>query len=99
AVVREPGGRHDVPELARRMGMSPRHFARRFKDQTGETPARRTRRARVEAAQRALADGDASVAEIAAACGFGTEATLRRCFRRVVGVAPADWRARFPRGA
>ncbi|MEQ1504804.1 MAG: helix-turn-helix domain-containing protein [Myxococcota bacterium] len=100
AVVNEPGAALDVPSLARRLGMSPRHFARVFRDRTGETPAAFVARARVEAAQRALADTGASLATIAADCGFGTEATLRRTFARVLGVSPSAWRARFsPAGA
>lgn len=94
-VVQHPARDCDVPALARRVGMSPRHFARVFLAQTGETPAAFVARARVEAAQRRLADGDASLAAVAEDCGFGTEVTLRRTFARVVGVGPAEWRARF----
>lgn len=96
-VIGEPGGEHDVPALARRMAMSPRNFARVFRARTGETPAAFVARARIEAAQRALADTDATLAAIASACGFGTEATLRRTFARVVGVSPSGWRERFAR--
>lgn len=95
AVLRDPGAQHDVETLAQRMAMSPRNFARTFKAQTGQTPAAFVARARIEAAQRALAGSDASIAEIAGDCGFGSEATLRRSFQRLVGVSPSDWRARF----
>lgn len=98
-VVADPGAPLDVPTLARRMAMSPRNFSRVFQRETGETPAAFVAKARIEAAQRALADSDASMAQIADVCGFGTEATLRRTFARVVGVSPAAWRARFARGA
>ena len=94
-VMRDPAADHSVAQLAAHIGMSPRHFARVFRDQTGETPAVFVARARVEAAQRALATSDASLAEIAAACGFGSEDTLRRTFHRIAGVSPSDWRTRF----
>ncbi|MEZ4316670.1 MAG: helix-turn-helix domain-containing protein [Myxococcota bacterium] len=94
-VVHQPGGSHTVEAMARRVGMSARHFARVFAEQTGETPAAFVARARVEAAQRALAQTDASLAEIADQCGFGTPETLRRTFLRVSGATPSAWRDRF----
>lgn len=94
-VVRDPAGDHRVEALARRAGMSPRNFARVFRDQTGETPAAFVTRARVEAAQRALGSSDAGLDQIAEDCGFGTPATFRRSFRRVTGVSPGAWRQRF----
>lgn len=90
-----PADDHSVPRLARRAGMSPRHFARVFREQTGQTPGAYVARARVEAAQRALAQSDASMETIADACGFGHEKSLRRAFMRVAGVTPSAWRRRF----
>lgn len=94
-----PAGDHSVPSLARRAGMSPRNFARVFRDQTGQTPGAYVARARVEAAQRALAHSDAPLPAIAEACGFGHEKTLRRTFLKVAGVTPSAWRRRFGLGA
>jgi transcriptional regulator GlxA family with amidase domain len=88
-----------VPALARRAGMSERHFARAFRDETGMTPAAYVEAARVERARIALESGALPVETIAAQTGFGTVETLRRAFRRRVGVSPADYRTRFRRGA
>jgi transcriptional regulator GlxA family with amidase domain len=84
-----------VPALARRACMSERHFARAFRDETGMTPAAYVEAARVERARIALETGDLPVATIAAQTGFGTVETMRRAFRRRVGVSPADYRSRF----
>lgn len=97
-VVAEPAGDHRVERLAARVGMSPRHFARVFREQTGETPAAFVAKVRVEAAQRQLGRGDDGLAAVASAVGFGSEETLRRSFLRVVGVTPSAWRARFGSG-
>jgi len=89
-----------VQELAEQAHMSPRHFARSFRLETGVTPARYVESVRLEAARRALEDTSLSVAAVAHACGFGTPETLRRSFLRSLGVGPAEYRRRFhPAGA
>jgi transcriptional regulator GlxA family with amidase domain len=84
-----------VPALARRASMSERNFARAFRDETGMTPAAYVEAARVERARIALDSGDLPVETIARQCGFGTVETMRRAFRRRVGVSPAGYRSRF----
>jgi AraC-like DNA-binding protein len=49
----------------------------------------------VEAACRALSDGEEPVESLARRLGFGTSETLRRAFHRQVGVAPSEYRDRF----
>ncbi|MGA9874975.1 MAG: helix-turn-helix domain-containing protein [Solirubrobacteraceae bacterium] len=84
-----------VEALAERAHMSPRHFARSFRAETGVTPARFVESLRLESARRALEDTAQPIATIANACGFGTPETLRRCFLRTLGVGPAEYRRRF----
>jgi transcriptional regulator GlxA family with amidase domain len=92
---------HDlsVPALARRAQMSDRNFARAFRRETGMTPAAYVEAARVESARIALESGDLPVESVALQAGFGTVETLRRAFRRRVGVSPVDYRTRFRRQA
>jgi transcriptional regulator GlxA family with amidase domain len=84
-----------VPALAKRASMSERHFARAFRDETGMTPAVYVESARVERARIFLDSGDLPVETIARQTGFGTVETMRRAFRRRVGVSPAGYRSRF----
>jgi transcriptional regulator GlxA family with amidase domain len=84
-----------VPALARRASMSERNFARAFRDETGVTPATYVEAARVERARIFLDSGDLPVETIARQTGFGTVETMRRAFRRRVGVSPAGYRSRF----
>jgi transcriptional regulator GlxA family with amidase domain len=84
-----------VPALARRACMSERNFARAFRDETGMTPAAYVEAARVERARIALETGDTPVETVARQAGFGTVETMRRAFRRRVGVSPASYRSRF----
>ncbi len=40
-----------------------------------------------------LLAGPATLAQIAAHVGYGSEAALSRAFKKIVGVSPATWRA------
>jgi transcriptional regulator GlxA family with amidase domain len=83
---------HRVEELAARVHMSPRHFARCFRSETGATPAHVVERLRVEAARAALEGGLPSVQRIAEDCGFGSTERMRRSFQRLLGRPPAAFR-------
>lgn len=95
AIHLDPGARHGIDELASIAGLSPRHLQRRFTNETGLSPTVYVERVRVEAAQRALAEGDDPLEAIARRLGFGTAETLRRTFHRNVGIAPSEYRERF----
>ncbi|WDV56697.1 DJ-1/PfpI family protein [Streptomyces coeruleorubidus] len=95
AIHADPGARHDIAGLAAHAGLSPRHLQRRFTAELGVPPAAYVERVRVEAAQRALTEGDEPVEAIARRYGFATAETLRRTFHRRLGIAPSDYRARF----
>lgn len=94
-VAEHPEADLSIEALARRAGMSPRHFARVFTREVGMTPARFVEEIRVEAARRRLEEAEEGVDAVAAASGFGTAETLRRAFLRVLGVGPAAYRSRF----
>jgi transcriptional regulator GlxA family with amidase domain len=84
-----------VPALARRACMSERNFARAFRGETGMTPAAYVEMARVESARIALETSNVPVETVARQAGFGTVETMRRAFRRRVGVSPNSYRGRF----
>lgn len=95
-VRRHPGLDHRVEELAARACMSPRHFARSFRAETGATPAHVVERLRVEMARTALESGMPSVQRIAQDCGFGNTERMRRSFQRLLGRPPAAFRKTAP---
>jgi transcriptional regulator GlxA family with amidase domain len=86
---------HSVSALARRAHLSDRTFARRFAAETGTTPHLWLTGQRVLAARTLLEETDLGLDAIAGRSGFGTAALLRHHFKRVVGVAPADYRRSF----
>ena len=79
-----------VEDLARRAHMSPRTFARRFREVTGVTPARWVLEQRVGHAQQLLEQG-LRVEEVARRAGFGSAATLRSVFARERGTSPSAY--------
>jgi transcriptional regulator GlxA family with amidase domain len=85
----------DVETLARKAHMSPRTFARRFRDETGTTPHSWVTAQRLQLAEEMLERTDNSVDQIAAEVGFGNAATLRHHFTRARGVSPQAYRRRF----
>jgi len=93
-VTANPAEEHSVASLAKRMDLSPRHFARLFRSEVGITPANWVEAARIAAAKRHLEDGHAPK-QVAAECGFTDVDVMRRAFARHVGVTPADYRKRF----
>jgi len=84
-----------VAALAARMRLSPRHFARLFRSEVGVTPASWVEASRIAAARRLLEGEHAAPKQVAALCGFADADTLRRAFRRHVGITPADYRRRY----
>ena len=88
-----------VDALARRFGMSPRSFARRFKQATGKTPLAYLHEIRIEAAKHLLEADARPLREISSAVGYEDVAFFRALFKRRTGAAPAAWRRRFARPA
>jgi transcriptional regulator GlxA family with amidase domain len=86
-----------LDELADQAGLSPRTFIRRFRAQTGTTPAQWLIAARIRRAQHLLETTDASIERIAGQVGFGA-ATFRDQFRRRVGISPHGYRRAFYSG-
>ncbi|MGZ4715043.1 MAG: GlxA family transcriptional regulator [Acidimicrobiia bacterium] len=84
-----------VADLAARAGLSPRQLARRMQAELQAGPLEWLHRQRVLRAQEMLETTDAGIDRIAARCGLGSAATLRRHFVRALGVTPTAYRAAF----
>jgi transcriptional regulator GlxA family with amidase domain len=84
-------------DVAERMGMSLRTFARRFKVATGDSPLGYVQKLRIAMARRLLEHDDRTVQEISQAVGYDDVAFFRDLFRRHTGVSPQGYRQRFGR--
>ncbi|MFJ7074341.1 GlxA family transcriptional regulator [Streptomyces sp. NPDC098781] len=94
-ITEHPDADLTVETLAARASLSPRHFARAFRNETGTTPGRYVDRIRLEHARRLLEDTTDGVEEISRASGYGTPEAMRRAFVKALGAAPAEYRRRF----
>jgi AraC family transcriptional regulator, transcriptional activator FtrA len=84
-----------VADLARQARMSPRTFARRFRETTGTTPLQWLCAERVRQAQDLLENTDDTIDAVAGTCGLGSAHRLRTHFTRVTGVTPHEFRRTF----
>ncbi len=94
-ITADPSLPRGIDALAAGLGISGRHLARLFRQETGMTPGQYIDAVRVEAAQALLSSGTTSVEEVAQQAGFGSSETMRRAFQHVFGVSPTVYRARF----
>jgi AraC family transcriptional regulator len=78
--------------LAEQIGFSPAHFARLFRQTTGESPHRFVLRQRVERARHLLQETDAPLVQIAAECGFANQSHLTQVFKAHLGLTPRAYR-------
>jgi AraC family transcriptional regulator len=81
-----------LDELAQSVGLSTAHFARMFRQSTGETPHQFVLRQKVERAKAMLRAPGARVLDVAVACGFKTQQHFAQVFREVCGISPTGYR-------
>lgn len=84
-----------IESIAERVNLSPRHFARKFKDLLGVTPADFVEELRLDEARWMLVNARDSIVKVAQNVGYSSDDTFRRAFERRFGVAPAEYRSRF----
>jgi len=81
-----------VESLAAACGMSRSAFAVRFRDLVGETPLEYLTSWRIQKATGLLQKGDKKLFEVAKSVGYDSDAAFSKAFKRMVGVAPRQYR-------
>lgn len=83
--------------LASELAISPRHFVRRFKTATGETPLAYLQRVRIEAAKQTLETTSEPIDVITRQVGYEDTNSFRKLFKKNTGLSPKEYRDRFTR--
>lgn len=94
-MMEHPASDLGVRSLADRLALSERHFARLFRDETGQTPARFVEALRLDRAKNLPTQTAWPMAKIATRAGYGSVDGLQRSLRRDVGITPQQYRHRF----
>ncbi len=86
----------NVDQMARAAGLSRAHFSREFSQTFGEPPHAYLLTRRLERAAALLRTTDHSVADICLSVGLRSVGSFTTSFKRMFGVTPTAYRARFP---
>jgi len=84
-----------VDTIAREVGISPRHFKRRFKSATGDLPLKYLQRIRIDAAKKRLETTRETIEEITWAVGYRDVSSFCRLFKQHTEISPRAYREKF----
>jgi AraC-like DNA-binding protein len=84
--------RWTIEQLGREIGLSRSALADRFIHFIGMPPMQYLASWRIQVATQKLRNTNASLAQVAEAVGYDSEAAFSRAFKKAFGVAPATWR-------
>ena len=88
----DPARPWTIADLARQVGLSRSRLAERFRHFLGESPMAYLAQWRLRLGAEMLQTSDHSVAQVAAAVGYGSEAAFNRAFKREFASPPAAFR-------
>ncbi|MGF6573816.1 AraC family transcriptional regulator [Paraburkholderia sp. GAS333] len=91
-LLAEADGNISIEEIAAACNLSRSYFISAFRETTHCTPHQWLIQQRIARARGLLVSSDASLAEIAVACGFSDQSHFSRMFSQIVGVPPGTWR-------
>lgn len=84
-----------VRELAQVVHMSPYHFARMFKQATGQPPHVYITAQRMDQAKNLLGNSELSLVQVASSVGYQTQAHFTGVFHKHVGITPRTFRLKY----
>ncbi len=91
--------RISIEQLCAKFAIGRRNFDRRFIKATGNTPLEYIQRAKIEVAKRGLETSRKTVNELMYETGYSDTKAFREVFRKVTGMSPLEYRARYNKEA
>lgn len=88
-----------VEDLAVKFAIGRRHFERRFKKSTNNTPMEYIQRVKIEAAKKQLESGQKNVTEVMYEVGYVDTKAFRTIFKKITGMSPVDYKNRYNKEA
>ncbi len=90
-------GIDSIDTIAAHVGISSRHFKRRFRAATGTSPLAYLQNLRIELAKKKLESTLESIDDITRQIGYQNASTFRRLFKRRTSLSPREYRDKFGR--
>ncbi|GGH23005.1 GlxA family transcriptional regulator [Mucilaginibacter phyllosphaerae] len=84
-----------VEDLAMKYAIGKRHFERRFKKATNNSPLEYIQRVKVEAAKKHLESSRKNVNEVMYDVGYSDTKAFRNVFKKVTGLSPMEYRNKY----
>jgi transcriptional regulator GlxA family with amidase domain len=88
-----------VEDLAVKFAIGRRHFERRFKKATNNTPIEYIQRVRMEAAKKELERSRKNVTEVMYEVGYSDAKAFRSVFKKITGLSPVEYRNKYNKEA
>ena len=88
-----------VEDLATKYAIGRRHFERRFKKATNNTPAEYIQRVRIEAAKKKFENSNKNVNEVMWDVGYTDTKAFRTIFKKITGISPVEYRNKYNKEA
>lgn len=87
-----------VEDLAVKYAIGRRHFERRFKKATNNSPAEYMQRVKIEAAKKQFESSSKNVNEVMYDVGYYDTKAFRTVFKKITGLSPVDYRNKYNKG-
>ena len=87
--------RISVGDLAVRFAIGRRHFERRFKKATNNTPVQYIQRVKIEAAKKHFETSRKNVNEVMYDVGYSDTKAFRTMFKKITGLSPLDYKNKY----
>lgn len=91
--------RISVEHLALKFAIGKRHFERRFKKATNNTPVEYIQRVKIEAAKKSFENSTKNVSEVMYDVGYSDVKAFRTVFKKITGLSPIEYRNRYNKEA